>query len=116
MTTRMSLLAAAAFFSARFCFSDLPDFLLLDWRGDLSATASSSGFGWRSATPGAAPADGCRAGPSLDLGLTVLGLQTPRNGFESIRGDPPLLTRSARHPRGTARSTLSWRRTRTEGP
>ena len=88
MTVRMSLLAAAAFFSARFCFSDLPDFLLLDWRGDLSATASSSGFGWRSATPGAAPADGCRAGPSPDLGLTVLGLQTPRNGFESIRGYP----------------------------
>ena len=68
MTVRMSLLAAAAFFSARFCFSDLPDFLLLDWRADLSATASSSGFGWRSATPGAAPADGCRAGPSPTWG------------------------------------------------
>ena len=30
MCTRVSLLAAAAFLSARFCFSVLPDFLLLD--------------------------------------------------------------------------------------
>ena len=88
MTVRMSLLAAAAFLSARFCFSDLPDFLLLDWRGGLVGHGRLLGFGWRCATPGCAPAGGCRAGPSPDLELTVLGLQTPRNGFESIRGDP----------------------------
>jgi len=34
---------AAAFFSARFSFNVLLDFLLLDWRGDLSAMADSSG-------------------------------------------------------------------------
>src|SRR5204863_8033388 len=57
--------------------------------GGLVGHGQLLGFGWRSAPPGCAPADGCRAGPSPDLGLTVLGLQTPRNGFESIRGVTP---------------------------
>src|SRR6185312_4554397 len=51
MTVRMSLLAAAAFLSARFCLSVLPAFLLLDWRGDLSATAGSSGSGGNAPRP-----------------------------------------------------------------
>jgi hypothetical protein len=42
MTTGCSREFAAAFFSARFSLSVLPDFLLLDWRGDLSATSGSS--------------------------------------------------------------------------
>jgi hypothetical protein len=43
MTLGCSRAFATAFFSARFCFKVLPDFLLLDWRGDLSTTAGSSG-------------------------------------------------------------------------
>ena len=43
MTTGCSRVFAAAFFSARFSLRVLPDFLLLDWRGDLSATSGSSG-------------------------------------------------------------------------
>ena len=87
MTVRMSLLAAAAFLSARFCLSVLPAFLLLDWRGDLSATAAPRvRVAMRHARLRACWRVPSRAftGPVL----TVLGLQTPRNGFESIRGDP----------------------------
>jgi hypothetical protein len=81
----MSLLAAAFFLSARFSFSDLPDFLLLDWRGDLSATAGSSGS--RGGAPRSVSACWSRAEPGLsqDLEVTVLGPETPRNGFMSTR-------------------------------
>src|SRR3954454_245399 len=42
MTVGCSRALARAFFSERFSFRLLLDFLLLDWRGDLSATAGSS--------------------------------------------------------------------------
>jgi hypothetical protein len=43
MTVGCSRVFATAFLSARFSFNVLLDFLLLDWRGDLSVTAGSSG-------------------------------------------------------------------------
>src|SRR4051794_9730472 len=44
ITVGCSRALASAFFSERFSFRLLLDFLLLDWRGDLSATAGSSGL------------------------------------------------------------------------
>jgi hypothetical protein len=82
MTVRTSLLAAAAFLSARFCLSVLPDFLLLDWRGDLSATAGSSGS--RGGAPRSVPRLPASAEPALTgPQLTVLGPLAMRNGSSS---------------------------------
>jgi hypothetical protein len=76
---------ARAFFSDRFSFRLLLDFLLLDWRGDLSDTAGSSGLRTMR-TPGHAP---CWYVPEPTLtGVAPTVLRWPMPGNHVRAGAP----------------------------